>query len=202
MNKTIIHCPTQDLYDRIVEKFGWSSIWTEKDRAELWCDLREKTSLVVDDEDDDTPKIKYYNTVGYWKDHDDYKDYTFTTAEEVLRVTPFERGKTIKELGIDITRKFVVVEGYSVFYSKGDILVLDRDDDSSSPWFKNISNNDKVLACSLHFLVYYNDQSIPELLETWDNVMVRQGEAYIVFTKIDGKYKNRLFDKTEKGAKE
>lgn len=54
---------------------------------------------------------------------------------------PFPPGKTIKELGIDTTRKFVVVKGDEEPYSEGDILVLEYDDNSCSPKFKRLSDN-------------------------------------------------------------
>ena len=49
---------------------------------------------------------------------------------------PFEAGKTIKELGIDPTKEFIVVnaEGRTDL-SHGDILTLKKDDNSSNPFF-------------------------------------------------------------------
>jgi len=55
---------------------------------------------------------------------------------------PFTPNKTIKELGIDVTRKFIVV-GISNFYSSfnvGDVLELCADDNinwSINPYFVN-----------------------------------------------------------------
>jgi hypothetical protein len=64
----------------------------------------------------------------------------------------FEPSKTIKELGIDITRKFVVVDGSSVF-NEGDILKLERNDDTDCPYFIRITDL-KYCDCSLHRLAY------------------------------------------------
>jgi len=52
----------------------------------------------------------------------------------------FESGKTIKELGIDIQRKFVVVASYNSTFANGDILELMKDDDSHLPRFRRISD--------------------------------------------------------------
>lgn len=72
-----------------------------------------------------------------------------------VEYTTFEEGKTITELGIDITRKFIVV--YGVTFDEGDILVLERDDGSNSPKFKRLSDG----FCdykTLSFLAYYDER--------------------------------------------
>jgi hypothetical protein len=51
----------------------------------------------------------------------------------------FEPNKTITELGIDITREFVVVCNNDSF-NKGEILKLERDDNTDCPKFKKVSD--------------------------------------------------------------
>jgi len=137
MNNTIIHCPTQDLYDRIVEKYGWYNGYKHKD---YWRRYKEETSVEVDG-----GKIQSYCELKHHKS--EFPDYTFTTAEEVL-ATP-----------------------------NGGIM---------SAW--------------------HQGQSIPELLETWDNVMIQnEDNNYSVITNKkneDGDYIDRLYDSDEEEAKE
>ncbi len=53
---------------------------------------------------------------------------------------PFEPNKNAKELGIDITRKFRVVVD-EPFFSKGDIITLQRDDNSVCPFFSKVDGS-------------------------------------------------------------
>ncbi len=53
----------------------------------------------------------------------------------------FEKGKTIKELGIDINRKFRVIKSESYFYfDEGDILEWRKEENSACPQFKRLSD--------------------------------------------------------------
>ena len=52
----------------------------------------------------------------------------------------FESWKTITELWIDITREFVVVNIVARDFIKWDIVVLEKDDESISPFFKRVSD--------------------------------------------------------------
>jgi hypothetical protein len=63
----------------------------------------------------------------------------------------FEPNKNIKELGIDITRKFVVVEKGN--FEVGDILKLERDDNSKIPYFKRLKDGE-ITCCSIDKLAY------------------------------------------------
>ena len=71
---------------------------------------------------------------------------------------PFPPGKTIQELGIDTTRKFVVVDDDGLFLKKGTILTLDRDDGSLAPYFKDSSG--RAVAACLFRLEYAPKQPI------------------------------------------
>jgi hypothetical protein len=51
----------------------------------------------------------------------------------------FEENKTIKELGIDTTREFIVVNENEHF-NEGDRLILHKDDDTPFPDFKRKSD--------------------------------------------------------------
>lgn len=61
-----------------------------------------------------------------------------------MNKTPFEAGKTAKELGIDTSRKFVVVERSS--FMEGTTVELSKDDDSCSPLFEDIHGNKRFMA--------------------------------------------------------
>ena len=63
---------------------------------------------------------------------------TFEEGKNAMKT--FEEGKNAKELGIDLTRKFVVIEEGGNF-KKGDILTVERDNDSDSPYFINKNGN-------------------------------------------------------------
>lgn len=65
----------------------------------------------------------------------------------------FPEGKTITELGIDTTRKSIVVNDVGIF-NKGDILALLKDDNSNAPYFKRISDGMESY-CHLYRLAYY-----------------------------------------------
>ena len=54
--------------------------------------------------------------------------------------TTFEPGKNATELGIDTSRKFVVVEGSGIF-NKKEITTLREDDNSTCPWFRKEDKN-------------------------------------------------------------
>lgn len=79
----------------------------------------------------------------------------------------FPEGKTIKELNIDTSRKFIVV-GESNF-KIGDILKLDEDDDTSAPFFRRINDNhwDSKL---LKNLAYYDEEVEEEKPKECSNV--------------------------------
>ena len=66
----------------------------------------------------------------------------------------FESNKTITELWIDISRKFVVVEEGN--FNKWDILTLDCDDDSVCPHFRN--QRGECNYTSLYKLAYYEEE--------------------------------------------
>lgn len=63
---------------------------------------------------------------------------------------PFPPDKTAKELGIDTTRKFVLVKG-SRWFDEGCIVDLTKDDDTPLPWFRRASSNDE------HFPIHWHD---------------------------------------------
>lgn len=71
---------------------------------------------------------------------------------------PFPRSKTIRDLEIDIARKFIVVDDEWAYFKKGDILVLHRNDNSTAPWFRRLSD-DYTNICLLSRLEYYNENN-------------------------------------------
>ena len=71
--------------------------------------------------------------------------------------TGFEEVKTITELNIDITREFVVVK-WDWIFNTGDILKLERDDDSFIPYFKRVS--DWKERCMFLYELAYADEPL------------------------------------------
>ena len=67
----------------------------------------------------------------------------------------FARGKTIRQLCIDTTRKFVVVK-WDDDFKKGEILTFVKDDNAEAPWFRN--EKWIVALMSLDCIAYYEDQ--------------------------------------------
>jgi hypothetical protein len=64
----------------------------------------------------------------------------------------FPKGKTIKELGLDTSREFVVLNP-NLTLKEGDRLRLEKDDDSECPYFLVIKRF-KVVSCFLYRLAY------------------------------------------------
>ena len=95
----------------------------------------------------------------------------------------FEADKTAKELGIDTTRRFVVVEGDDHF-EKGDILKLFRDDNSSSPWFNKDGSKDRDWCIHWSSLAYAEKEFSQQGLSIGDIV-------------IDGEYEFKVLDVSE-----
>lgn len=76
-----------------------------------------------------------------------------------VEYTTFEPNKTITELGIDTTRKFIVVNRSKEYCSElkeGDIVVLEEDDGSRVPFFRRISDR-KTGWLYLGDLAYYEE---------------------------------------------
>ena len=98
---------------------------------------------------------------------------------------PFEAGKTIKELNIDVTRKFIVVNDIDEF-KKWTILTLEWDDGSISPKFTD-GNNYRYIYLSN--LAYYEEEKEEHSFKIGDKVKVveipssgnaRVGEEYYI----------------------
>lgn len=70
--------------------------------------------------------------------------------------TPFPPYRTIKELGIDTARKFIVLPEEDAF-NPGDILVLENDDNTRQPEFKRISDGETNFI-ALDRLAYADEQ--------------------------------------------
>jgi len=90
--------------------------------------------------------------------------------------TPFPPNKTARDLGIDTTRKFVMMKDYLLF-PKGEILVLFKDDDTDSPYFISIKDGIEH-AASWSSLAYYEEPVTERKFE------VGQTIEFTVRTKI------------------
>jgi len=66
---------------------------------------------------------------------------------------PFPKNKTIKELGIDVSRKFVVVDSTRSYLINGDIVELVQDDNTDRLDFRRISDGKKqwLSLCQLDY---------------------------------------------------
>lgn len=115
----------------------------------------------------------------------------------------FESDKTITELGIDTSRKFVLkVDSY--VYSKWDILNLERDDNTPSPFFRR-EWDDYSRSLNLNKLAYYEEEhpktkipthyikintyQSPIKKEEWKPV---RGERVLVYDDNDFKIKQKV----------
>lgn len=86
----------------------------------------------------------------------------------------FQPNKTLKELNIDTSRRFVVMDDDNHrLFKNGDILEWEKDDDCL-PCFKRISDGN-VAYCELYRLDYYNPIKTWDTLEIGDEVKGRDG---------------------------
>lgn len=86
-------------------------------------------------------------------------------------LTPFEAGKNAERLGIDKSRKFVVVENPlfpRALFPTGTILTLDRDDGTTNPYFTDGKKKDVVSWCKLA----YAPEPTPEVKKERNLVVV------------------------------
>jgi len=77
----------------------------------------------------------------------------------------FEENKTAKELGIDTSRKFVVVTEDNDKFEKGDILKFFRDDNTALSWFKKDGSKDRDWCIHWSSLAYAETESATELIK-------------------------------------
>lgn len=76
-------------------------------------------------------------------------------------LVPFEKGKNAKELGVDVSRTFIVLNDVgNVNFKVGDLIKFNYDDGTISPYFKRISNN-KIASCYWHQLAYAPNDNQP-----------------------------------------
>ncbi len=101
----------------------------------------------------------------------------------------FPAGRRFKELALDPDRKFIVcdaVDGFEV----GDIVVLDKDDDTSCPWFKRLSDGE-IYPYFIYWLVYYEEPQ-DKIIKEKDGIKVgdkveRNGyKGYVAVIDPDG----------------
>ena len=87
--------------------------------------------------------------------------YEVIEEDKTLKIinTPFPPNKTIKELGIDPSRKFIVVVDEYYEFKKDDILILETDDDSVCPFFKRLSDG-RIVWCNLSRLAYAEEHEV------------------------------------------
>lgn len=111
---------------------------------------------------------------------------------------PFEPNKTIKELGIDTTRKFRVVDNFGSGDTKlGDILILQKDDGSCNPYFTNLTQNNACSAIHLDGLEYATDVAAdkPHKFKVGDIITINNGAMTLEFGDEDY-YRRQFPDKS------
>jgi len=105
----------------------------------------------------------------------------------------FEPNKNAEELGIDTTRRFVVVKGDSIF-NEGDILELPNDEETTCPYFKRISDGERH---SMYWdSLAYADKTLRDM-EVGDIVIDEDGDEREVLA-VCGKLFAYSFDKGSK----
>lgn len=104
-NKLIIHCKSQELYDKIVKKYPWY----DSDTTERWPEYGEKTAIRIE-----FNKARGFGRLEYYKENN-YSDYTFLTAEEVLNEqVGLKEGRVYK-----VKSSFSWVESIIIYSIKG-----------------------------------------------------------------------------------
>ena len=87
---------------------------------------------------------------------------------------PFPAGKTAEELGIDTSKKFVVVDNGNTVFNTGEILMLIENDGTSAPYFSNgkttwnclwsdlaYAPNQKINKKPYHFILVWEEEKDP-----------------------------------------
>ena len=90
----------------------------------------------------------------------------------------FESDKTAKALGIDTTKKFVVVKGDTRF-KKGDILKLFRDNNTGSPWFIKDGSKD-THRCVLWSSLTYAEKEFSQQGLSIGDIVISGGDEFKV----------------------
>ena len=114
--------------------------------------------------------------------------------------TTFGINETIKELWIDVNRKFEVIRSNFIF-DKGDILTLTKDDNSVNPFFTN--QEWKQRSIHLCNLAYYDEIKPWDLVwisdetqESADNNFINDPRAYYVWKSKNWWFVVEFKDKT------
>lgn len=89
----------------------------------------------------------------------------------------FESNKNAKELGIDTTRKFVVVSSGHNIFREGDIVELVEDDDSSFPCFERIGKGEKI-SCCWYRLAYVNAEVLAKVQVKGKSIIQNDKECW------------------------
>ncbi len=92
----------------------------------------------------------------------------------------FEEWKTITELWIDTTRKFVVINGETRECEVWDVLTLEEDDDTICPYF---TNQYWIKVCPFLHNLYYADEPQEEVKTknvkpTVESIIFTDGTVY------------------------
>ena len=122
--------------------------------------------IVIDDYDESLPNHAIKGDIlEFVSDYNNFKNLTKNRGQEtfgwgigrLLPLTPFPEGQNANYLGIDKTRKFVVIDaGHSNF---GDVLTLLRDDGTECPEFQRSTDSFNM------YLYWYRLAYLPKELD-------------------------------------
>jgi len=97
---------------------------------------------------------------------------------------PFASNKNARELGIDITRKFVVVDDGNLGYVKnGDVVKVHYNDQTCNPFFDNLTRGnglyDKLSVQWSHLDYYTPTFKIGDRVMVIDTLLPKERESYV-----------------------
>lgn len=165
MNKIAVHTPTKKDWKRLTKAMEKYTDW-------VWTGGGEKPT-----EYEDHNKYKEDSCIDFFKEGYrgdgigfaskawcEEENYTIITVDEAINklknllMKTFEPNKTATELGIDLTRKFVVDDTHPRF-NEGDIVCYssEREGDGSWVYFKRCSDG-QIEPCYWYRLAYAEDE--------------------------------------------
>ena len=97
----------------------------------------------------------------------------------------FEAGKNSKELGIDTSRKFVLVERDNGG-RPWDIVEINKDDNTTCPFFNNITRWHKRCCYDWHSLAYADEVETKPKRHTYETIKKRSDGVVFKEDSIDG----------------
>ena len=98
----------------------------------------------------------------------------------------FEAGKNSKELGIDVTKKFVLVISGNNGEQLWDLIEINKDDNTSCPFFNNITKWYQKECYSWESLAYADEVETKPKRHTYETIKKRSDGVVFEEDSIDG----------------